>query len=157
MTNKVIIINSEDERNNLKDGTINYIGKIGGDHLHSDLLIEYGINTYGNSSIFQILSDEYYMVEVPAFFLSKEYDNVVFLNIAKTENGKKGLLYLPDEITEKQIEALEQLGIEDFHIEANFNLNLNDGIIESDTDRDKGEVIISNLKNRMKKRKNYTN
>ena len=82
MNNKVIVINPLDEENGLNDGDINYIGDAGSYFDHSELLINYGLGVYGEKTIFDIMSTGNYLVEYPVYFLTEEYDNIVFLNVS---------------------------------------------------------------------------
>ncbi len=134
MDNKIIIINPLDEDYGLYDGNINYIGEINSDFSHGDLLTNYGVDIYGEDSIFGILSTGNYMVDVPVYFLTEGYENIVFLNVSRSKSGKIGLLYLPSNISDKQKESLNSLSLllKDFKIEVNYNLRVDDGIVDSD-------------------------
>ena len=52
MENKVIIINPLDEAYGLSDGEINFIGSRKSNLSHGDLLTRYGVQIYGEDSIF---------------------------------------------------------------------------------------------------------
>ena len=134
MDNKIIIINPSDEDYGLLDGNINYIGEVNNDFSHGDLLTSYGVDIYGEVSIFGILSIGNYLVDVPVYFLTEGYENIVFLNVSRPKSGKIGLLYLPSNISDKQKESLNSLSfiLKDYRIEVNYNLRVDDGIVDSD-------------------------
>ncbi len=142
---KVVIINSNDENNNLTDGKINYLGYRDSDESHGDIMIDYGIRTYGDNSIYEILNEGFYLPIYPAFFLA-EYDcNVVFLNVSSKQTGKLGILYLPSDISDEQVAALNSLScnLKDFDIEVNRKLKLNDGLVDSNCTFIKGDNLSS--------------
>ena len=130
---KVIIISPEDNENGLSDGQIHFLGSVNENYTHSDVLIKYGLEKYGKNSIFNILNNGYYLPVYPAFFLTEYEDNVVFLNISDNKVGKQGLLYLPSNLSDEQIESVNRLKhiLKGFNIEINIDLKLDDGIVES--------------------------
>lgn len=132
---KVIIINPKDDKHDLQDGLINYLGEINGDTPHEILMTNYGIDVYGNNTMFGIISEGNYLPNVPVYFLTEEYGNVVFLNISNSKIGKQGLLYLPSDISEKQIEAINTVckQLKGFDIEVNNNMRIEDGLVESES------------------------
>ena len=153
MDSKVIIINPSDEAYGLLDGDVNYIGEVGSDFYHGDLLIDYGISVYGEDSIFGILASGNYLVDVPVYFLTEGNDNIVFLNVSNSKIGKMGLLYLPNNISDKQKESLNKLSsiLSDFKVEVNYNLRLDDGMVESDRHTVKGTCLFNNSSHKQKK------
>ena len=154
MENKIIIINPFDEAYGLSDGDVKFIGKMDSDFSHGDLLTNYGIEIYGEDSIFGFLAEGNYLVDVPVYFLTEGNDNVVFLNVSNSKSGKMGLLYLPSNISNKQRESLGSLSelLKDYKVEVNYNLRVDDGIVDSDrhTIRGIGEVSSSTLNNQKK-------
>ncbi|MBR3230089.1 MAG: hypothetical protein IKF91_04610 [Bacilli bacterium] len=152
MDSKIIIINPSDETYGLLDGDVNYIGEVDSDFYHGDLLIDYGINVYGEDSIFGILASGNYLVDVPVYFLTEGNDNIVFLNVSNSKNGKMGLLYLPNNISDKQKDSLNKLSsiLDDFKIEVNYNLRMDDGIVDSDRHTMKGTRLFRNFHNQKK-------
>lgn len=128
---KIIIINPFDEDASLKDGHIHII-KDEAYFCHGGLLIEYGMQIYGNDSIFGLLSRGDYSPDVPAYFLVAENDNVVFLNISSEKVGKRGLLFLPSELSFEQDESLNYVleHLKDFSIIVNTNMRIEEGIID---------------------------
>lgn len=134
MENKVIIINPLDEAYGLSDGEINFIGSMKSNFSHGDLLTRYGVQIYGEDSIFGILSNGNFLVDVPVYFLTEGNDNIVFLNVSNSKVGKVGLLYLPSNISDKQRESLGRLSslLKDYRVEVNYNLRVDDGVVDSD-------------------------
>lgn len=154
MDSKIIIINPSDDNNGLSDGDVKFIGKFESDFSHGDLLTSYGVDTYGEDSIFGFLADGNFLVDVPAYFLAEGNDNVVFLNVSNSKSGKMGLLYLPSNISDKQKESLGKLSslLNDFNIEVNYNLRVDDGVVDSDRHTIKGiDGIFSNFSHNKKK------
>ena len=132
---KIVIINPFDEDALLEDGQVSVI-KGGDDFLHSDALIKYGLETYGEGSIFNVLSRGNYLPDVPIYFLVEENDNVVFLNVSDKRYGIKGLLFVPSVISFEQEERLYDLfgGFNDLSITVNSNMRIEDGVVCYDSD-----------------------
>ena len=128
MNFKIIVINPLDKDNDLIDGDVNYIGDFDSDFMHSDLLIDYGLKTYGEDSIFGILSNGYFLPDVPAYFLTEGYNNIVFLKISNSKVSNFALLYLPDSVSDKQAQSLNRLisSLKNYKIEVNYNLRVDD-------------------------------
>ena len=127
---KVIIINPDDSEYNTSDGYVNYLNM---PCIHTDIMIEYGVQKYGKDSIFGILRDGNYLPNVPAYFLSEEYGNIVLLNVSNSKFGKQALLYLPSTVSSSQVMSLNDLSkdMKGFSIEINYDISLNDGLVES--------------------------
>lgn len=153
MENKVIIINPLDEAYGLSDGEINFIGSRKSNLSHGDLLTRYGVQIYGEDSIFGILSNGNFLVDVPVYFLTEGNDNIVFLNVSNSKVGKVGLLYLPSNISDKQRESLGRLSslLKDYRVEINYNLRVDDGVVDSDRHTMIGIDDISNKLHNQKK------
>lgn len=141
MKNKIIIINPEDDENNLVDGDLTCIGEMNGENNHCDLLIDYGLKVYGKKSIFEILSQGNFLTDVPVFFLCEGNNNVVILNVSSPRIGKIALLYMPSEMSERQWKTLKKIDLKDFEIEMNYNLRVDEGIVDSDRKIIKGDTI----------------
>lgn len=129
---KVIIISPEDKDNNLNGGQTVFLGKIEENISHSEIMINYDLKTYGDNSIFGILNQGYYLPIYPAFFLTEYQGNIVFLNISSRKSSKQGLLYLPNDLSDIQINVLNNLAkeLKGFNIEINKNLFLDDGLVD---------------------------
>ena len=153
MENKVIIINPLDEAYGLSDGEINFIGSMKSNISHGDLLTRYGVQIYGEDSIFGILSNGNFLVDVPVYFLTEGNDNIVFLNVSNSKVGKVGLLYLPSNISDKQRESLGRLSslLKDYRVEVNYNLRVDDGVVDSDRHTMIGISEVSNKIHNKKK------
>lgn len=137
---KIIIINPEDVENKLEDGNMDYIGRIEDNYVHVDLLIDYGLKTYGEKSIFGILSDKY-TPDVPIYFLTMHYQNIVFLNIPGRFKSKRGLLYMPEIISKHQRKSLGRLfkQAKGYDIELNHSMRIVEGVVESETAETRAE------------------
>ena len=152
---KVIIINPEDSKYSLTDGFINYLNA---PYMHTDIMIEYGLHIYGEESIFGILSNDNYLPNVPAYFLSEEYGSIVLLNISDKKFGKQALLYLPSTVSFNQIDSLNSItkDMKGFSLEVNYDISLKDGLVESSTciiKCDGKSDIIPNEQKKVKKKK----
>ena len=152
MNSKIIIINPDDADNNMIVGKINYVGDLNSDEIHGDLLTSYGLRAYGEDSIFGILSMGNYLTDVPVYFLCEGNDNVVFLNVSNSKIGKFGLLYLPQNISFKQKRAINSLNFSGFEIEVNYNLRVDDGIVDSDRKRMNGDKVFFDISSKTKKK-----
>lgn len=97
---------------------------------HVDHLLRYGKEKYLDESIFKKIPDN---VEfwVPIFFLGV-LDNIVYLNVSTKKFGRHGWLFMPDEVSDKQKEALYNFAgtLSNVSIDLFYNLNLNDGLVE---------------------------
>lgn len=145
---KIVVINPFDEDASLEDGNICRIN--GGEgFFHGDLLTKYGLATYGEDSIFSILSNGNYLPDVPAYFLVEEKGNVVFLNISTKKCGKVGLLFVPSELSFEQDESLDIFlqSVKDFSITVNSNMRIEDGIVCYDSD-----ALCSDINRKNKKK-----
>lgn len=132
---KIVVINPFDEDASLEDGHTTYIR--GGEYFcHSDLLTEYGLQVYGENSIFDILSKGNYLPDVPVYFLVQENNNVVFLNVSSKKYGKRGLLFMPANPSFEQEDSLYNFleGLDSFSITVNSNMRIEDGIVYYDSD-----------------------
>ena len=85
------------------DGDINYLGYLFNYSYHAQCLIDYAIKKYPNINGFKELD---YMEDpnAPIYYLSL-LNNIVFTNVS-SDDEKRGVLYLPKEISEKQLDML---------------------------------------------------
>ena len=135
---KGFILFGNDEEN-YSDGQVVMFGDIKSDDLHIANLLEVANTYFPNDPILSRLTI-HHSPEVVAYFIST-MGNIVFLNLTKyngnnvSRHGKSGLLMLPDEVTEKQIETLKELGkdLEAYDLIIKTNLKLNEGLLESKT------------------------
>lgn len=143
----VMIINSKNEKGDI-DGNIDFVGKIFYDKnihniqeiddindidrykTHIDYLLEYGQEKYPDVQIFNLLSTNHFY-QVIVYFLSI-FNNIVYLNISVSKYQQKGLLFMPDEISEKQKNSLFKIAQEspNANVQILYDLNLNDGNID---------------------------
>ena len=123
----------------LMDGSVELIGEIEQDSLHIASLLNYAKSTFSQLPIFSQLTIRH-QPEVIAYFLTR-LGLTVFFNMTRYDEnnlrkyGKIGMLIFPDELTPKQEMALKEFAqnISDFSISINYDLVINDGILNSKT------------------------
>lgn len=140
----VMIINGENEKGDI-DGQIDFVGKIFYDKnihdikgindidrfkTHVDYLLEYGQKKYPDVQVFNILSVNHFY-QVIIYFLSV-FNNIVYLNISISKQQQKGLLFMPDEVSEKQKDSLLKMAKDspNVNVQILYDLKLNDGNID---------------------------
>lgn len=130
---KISLIMPEDDEYGLKDGEILSFGEMNNDLYHVGLLLEYGLKIYGDDSVFGIIK-ECQMASVFSYFLAEYFGYVVFLNLHFDKYGKKGLLYLPSDISISQMDSVNKMyrNLKGFEIEVNSDLQFVDGFTYSD-------------------------
>lgn len=128
---KAIIINGTNDKSNDIDGHVDFVGPIGECDYHVDCLLEYARDKYPDVSIFQRITDRC-EPDVPIFFLTW-LNNVVYINISGNRVGKYGMLFLPDEISEKQLKLIYELAkqIPKAHVDIVYDMDFDDGFVES--------------------------
>lgn len=103
------------------DGKINYLGYLFNYSYHAQCLIDYATKKYSNIEGFNDLN---YMEDpnAPIYYLSL-LNNIIFTNVS-SDNEKRGVLYLPKEISKKQLEALYEfaLSVLDFDISVVYDM-----------------------------------
>ena len=74
-------------------------------------------------------------------------------NVSNSKVGKVGLLYLPSNISDKQRESLGRLSslLKDYRVEVNYNLRVDDGVVDSDRHTMIGISKVSNKIHNKKK------
>lgn len=130
---KALIINGTNDKSDDVDGHIDFVGPIGECDYHVDCLLEYACEKYPNVSIFsRIRSLSSCEPDVPIFFLTW-LNNVVYINISGNRAGKYGMLFLPDEISEKQVAAIYELckQIPMSHVDIVYDMDFDDGYVVS--------------------------
>ena len=67
---------------------------------------------------------------MPVYFLCM-FNNVVYLNVSSSRYGKRGILFLPDEISDKQKLALEKISklLENINVDIIYNMRFDDGLV----------------------------
>ena len=110
------------------DGDISYLGYQVNYDYHAECLIDYAKNKYPNISGFENID---YMSEsnLLLYYLSL-LNNVIFTNVS-VDDEKRGMLYLPREISEKQVGILLDFMklVVEFKVPIDYNLSLIDGVV----------------------------
>ena len=118
----VAIIDGED------NGNITYLGYQFNYDYHAECLIDYVIYKYPSISGFKKID---YMKEpnLPLYYLSL-LNNIIFTNVS-VDDEKRGMLYLPKEISEEQLNILLTFIdlVTDFKIVIVYDLSLIDGVV----------------------------
>lgn len=118
----VAIIDGED------NGNITYLGYQFNYDYHAECLIDYGVHKYPNISGFKNID---YMKEpnLPLYYLSL-LNNIIFTNVS-VDDEKRGMLYLPKEISKEQLNILLTFIdlVTDFKIVIVYDLSLIDGVV----------------------------
>lgn len=110
------------------DGDISFLGHGFNYNYHAECLIDYALHKYPNISGFEKID---YMNEpnLPLYYLSI-LNNIIFTNIS-VDDEKRGMLYLPREISDKQLQTLLKFmdSISDFKTTIVRELLLIDGTV----------------------------
>lgn len=128
-----VIYGNEDSKRDIRDGQIEKYGDIKFSDLnHIDYLMEYISQKFKDVEMFKALNNRH-SPEVAAFLISR-LGHAVFLNATKNAKkyGKSGIFIMPDEISDKQKEALYSFyeEIKDFSITIIYNLKIVDGFLD---------------------------
>ena len=128
-----VIYGNEDSKRDIRDGQIEKYGDIEFSDLnHIDYLMEYISQKFKDVEMFKALYNRH-SPEVAAFLISR-LGHAVFLNATKNAKkyGKSGIFIMPDEISDKQKEALYSFyeEIKDFSITIIYNLKIVDGFLD---------------------------
>ena len=107
------------------------------DDFHTNSLLEYAKKNHLDNPIFEKLNKRH-QPETIAFFYTKLYDDIVFLNTTSIPNDqaihytKQGLFLLPDNISDNQKENLYLFldKIKDYSIGICYDLDVIDGILD---------------------------
>lgn len=114
------------------DGNINYLGYLFNYSYHAQCLIDYASKKYPAITGFQNLN---YMDDPnsPIYYLSL-LNNAIFTNVS-VDDEKRGMLYLPKELSEKQIQTLYAFAetILDFDVCIVYDMELIDGVVVGKT------------------------
>ena len=131
------IFGSSNEDSKIYEGNIDKIGDMFDGYFHSTYLLNYANEKYPEVSVFKKLSNRH-TPEAISFFYTKFLNHIVFLNTTKylengriSKHGKTGVFLLPDNITEKQKEALDIFldEISDYHITIAYDIRIENGIV----------------------------
>ena len=156
------IYGSDDETNNFKDGQIHLYGEAEQDLFHNVYLLNYIEKYYPNIPLFKQLNPRH-PKEIIAYFLAK-MGHVVFFNTTNYEekklerHGKLGMFMMPDNLTEKQKAALIQFAqtIPDFDVLINYDLKIEDGLLNSQTYQSTEKISPETLINSFLQRENMS-
>ncbi len=138
----------------INDEKITYLGYLFNYDYHAQCLIDYVSKSYSNIHGFENLD---YMEEpnLPVYYLTL-LNNVVFTNIS-TDDEKRGILYLPRELSNQQIQYLSDFMkvVDDYSVLIVYNLVLdNDMVIGTEFGNDISTANLLNgfIKNIIKNR-----
>lgn len=114
------------------DGETNYLGYSFNYNYHALCLMDYASKKYPNISGFENID---YMADPnkPVYFLTR-LNEAIFTNVS-VDDGKRGMLYLPKKMSEKQIQALYDFAEEvaDFGVCVVYNMGLVRGVVVGKT------------------------
>lgn len=113
------------------NGNVDYLGQDFNFSFHDECLIDYAKNKYPKVSSFKNID---YMDQPLAiiYYLTK-LRNVVFTNVS-VDDEKRGMLYMPDGLTDEQIKSLNDLmsRVLDFKIYVEHDLVYDDMVMSSE-------------------------
>ena len=126
---KVIIISGNNDKYGDIDGEVHYVGPINQYDFHIDCLLAYADKKYPNVPIFKKITSRC-EPNVPIYFLTC-LNNVVYINISDNRIGNYGMLFLPDEISQKQENEIYNLAnkIENAHVDIIYDMDFDDGLV----------------------------
>lgn len=119
------------------NGSVNYLGRNFSFPFHDACLIDYAKRKYPTADVFNKIDYMEYG-NLPIYYLNK-LSNIVFTNIS-VDDEKRGMLYVPDYLTDVQVESLNKLMemVVDFNIYVEYNLKFDEFVLGS-------EFILSDL------------
>lgn len=128
---KAIIINGINDKGDV-DGQINFVGKKDKYDFHVDCLLDYAIEKYPTVQVFKVIPSNC-EPDVPVYFLTV-LNNIVYLNVSGGRNGRRGILFMPDEISPKQKEVLCALSkrYTNINVDIIYNMDFDDGLVYSE-------------------------
>lgn len=134
---KIAMIYGEDSiEHQTQDGQIEYFGNaLDENTLHITTFVDDIIaKKYSDVNLLKKITWRH-QPEVPAFFLSKMFNHSIFLNTTSDieKYGKTGMFILSDQLSDKQQESLLAFckTIHDYNIKICYQLELNEGLIDS--------------------------
>lgn len=127
---KAVIITGKNDKSDDIDGEMKFIGSLSNYEFHIDCLLDYARENYPGVKVFQRMNDRF-DPNVPIFFLTW-LNSIVYINISGNRLGRYGMLYLPDEISDKQKEKLLMFAksIPKAHVDIVYDLDIEDGLVE---------------------------
>lgn len=119
------------------NGNINYLGLDFSFSFHDECLIDYAKDKYPKVALFENI-DYIDQPLVIVYYLTK-LRNIVFTNVS-VDDEKRGMLYIPDSLTDKQIKPLNDLmsKIMDFKVYIEYDLHYDDMVMSS-------EMVLNNM------------
>ena len=128
---KAVIIKGTNDKSNDVDGNVDFIGAIGECDYHIDCLLSYAVEKYPDVSIFKRIPSNC-EPDVPIFFLTW-LNNVVYINISGRNMSNRGMLFLPDEISDLQMHLIYELAkqIPKAKVNIIYDLDFDDGLVYS--------------------------
>lgn len=105
--------------------SIAYRGNILDGSRHQEVMREYGVEVYGDDSIFGIIDDET-RFSVAEYFLA-EYQNILFYNLSG-DDYEFGILYVLDNISDVQLRIVNDFldSLEGFTVEFDSYVTIDD-------------------------------
>lgn len=127
----VVIITGENEKSDDKDGEIKFIGPVDEYSFHIDCLLDYAIVRYPNIKVFKQMNDRFRPID-PICFLTW-LNSIVYLNVSDKRFGNYGILYMPDEISEKQKKSLLEFArkYSNKDVCISYDLDYDDGVVSA--------------------------
>lgn len=128
---KAVIITGVNDKSADGDGEVRFVGHLDDYSFHIDCLIDYTREKYPNVNVFKHINDRCDS-NVPIFFLTW-LNSIVYINISGNRVGRYGMLFLPDEISDKQKEVLLELSkaIPKAHVDIVYDMDFDDGIVDA--------------------------
>ncbi len=151
---KIVIISGDDAKRGRNDGNLEYYGKIDDGAGHAFYLVQYIKENYSDLKLLNSLKTTRHPITISS--LLAMHGNILFLNVTDYKEcnlrkyGKIGMLFMPDNVSDKMRESLDNFckEINEFDVEMNYNLRLIDGMIDADTFRTMGIITPSEMVNR---------
>ena len=143
---KVVVITGKSDKSDDLDGEVRFVGPTSEYDFHIDCLLDYAKRSYPDVKVFQRMNDRF-DPNVPIFFLTW-LNSIVYINISGNRVGRYGMLYMPDEISEKQKEKLFEFAksISKAHVDIVYDMDIDDGIVEwEEFDREKNKKFYELL------------
>ena len=143
---KVVVITGKNDKSDDLDGEVRFVGPTSEYDFHIDCLLDYVKRSYPDVKVFQRMNDRF-DPNVPIFFLTW-LNSIVYINISGNRVGRYGMLYMPDEISEKQKEKLFEFAksISKAHVDIVYDMDIDDGIVVwEEFDREKNKKFYELL------------
>lgn len=128
---KAIVINGINDKGDI-DGNVDFVGKKDEYDFHVDCLLDYALEKYPDVQVFRVIPNNC-EPDVPVYFLTV-LNNIVFLNVSGGRNGKRVLVFMPDEISSRQKEVLYEFAKKytNINVDIVYNMDFDDGLVYSE-------------------------